>query len=297
MRKLPRVSPALVVACSALVVALGGTTYAAISLPARSVGTPAAQARCRHVGQGQERHAEARRLRQGTKCRTDSRGCPGPAGRKGDTGAAGAVGRGRRSDRPAGPEQRLRRHQRRPDRRRRRPATRRLATLAIPQAGKYVIWAKVWLIRPSAGQATHGHVQARRRRRHGSPVVERAGRHSARPSRTSSRTSSPRPGRSTTTATPAARAWRTTRRSRRSRSPRSRRASASGRCAASGEASQKSSTFVASPPPCLREIAHISTGSSPPLRCERAVPGRDPDARKGADCGRRRRSASSGCRG
>ena len=32
----------------------------------------------------------------------------------------------------------------------------RLATLAINQPGKYVIWAKAWLIRPSAGQATTG---------------------------------------------------------------------------------------------------------------------------------------------
>ena len=45
------------------------------------------------------------------------------------------------------------------------------------------------------------------------------------------------------------------------------------RCAASGEASQKSSSLVASPRSLLRETAHISTGSSPSLRCERGVPG------------------------
>jgi hypothetical protein len=36
-RRLP--SPAMVVACTALIVALGGTSYAAIRLPANSVGT------------------------------------------------------------------------------------------------------------------------------------------------------------------------------------------------------------------------------------------------------------------
>ena len=48
------------------------------------------------------------------------------------------------------------------------------------------------------------------------------------------------------------------------------------RCwAASGEASQNSSIFVASPWSSLRETAHSSTGSSPSLRCERGVLGRD----------------------
>ena len=48
----------------------------------------------------------------------------------------------------------------------------------------------------------------------------------------------------------------------------------SARCwAASGEASQNSSIFVASLWSSLREIAHISTGSSPSLRCERGVRG------------------------
>src|SRR5919202_521849 len=42
---------------------------------------------------------------------------------------------------------------------------------------------------------------------------------------------------------------------------------------ASGDASQKSSIFVASCRPRLREIAQSSTGSSPSLRCERGVRG------------------------
>ena len=40
-----------------------------------------------------------------------------------------------------------------------------------------------------------------------------------------------------------------------------------------GDASQKSSIFVASSWSILREIAHSSTGSSPSLRCERGVCG------------------------
>ena len=55
------------------------------------------------------------------------------------------------------------------------------------------------------------------------------------------------------------------------------------RCwAASGEASQKSSIFVASPWSSLREIAHISTGSSPRLRCDRGRARRDAHGRAGA---------------
>jgi hypothetical protein len=147
VRKLPRVSPALVVACIALVVALGGTTLAAISLPARSVGTP----------QLKRNAVTSVKVKNGTLKLVDfaagqvpggARGAQGPAGRKGDTGPAGAIGaRGPSNayaDTNDGPIN--------------VPTTgeTRLATLAIPQPGRYVIWAKVWLIRPTAGQATSG---------------------------------------------------------------------------------------------------------------------------------------------
>ena len=39
-RRRPRITPALVVATAALVVALAGTGYAALAIPASSVGTP-----------------------------------------------------------------------------------------------------------------------------------------------------------------------------------------------------------------------------------------------------------------
>jgi hypothetical protein len=154
--KLPRVSPALVVACIALVVALGGTTYAAISLPARSVGTPQLKpdaVTSIKVKNGSLKLADfadgqlpqGARGAQGSSGRKGDAGPAGPAGATGATGATGAPG-------PtaayydsndltvtvlAGPDTRV-------------------ATLAIPQPGKYVIWSKVWLTRPSAGQATTG---------------------------------------------------------------------------------------------------------------------------------------------
>ena len=156
MQHLPRVSPALLVACVALVVALGGTTYAAISLPARSVGTP----------QLKPDAVTSVKVKNGTLKLIDfakgevpegQRGAPGATGRKGDTGATGAAGAAGATG-PQGPQG---------------PSnayvdtnagpvnvgtsgTTRLATLAITQPGKYVIWAKTWLIRPMAGQATSG---------------------------------------------------------------------------------------------------------------------------------------------
>ena len=89
-----RPSPATVLAGVALMVALGGTGYAAVVLPANSVGTRAAQEERRHLAQGQERLAaegglqgrpDSRRGRQG---RPDRRS----AGRAGPTGPPGPAG-------------------------------------------------------------------------------------------------------------------------------------------------------------------------------------------------------------
>ncbi len=153
MHKLPRVSPALVVACIALVVALGGTTYAAISLPARSVGTP----------QLKPDAVTSLKVKNGTLKLVDfakgevpdgPRGAQGPAGRKGDTGAIGATGPAGATG-PPGPTSA---YVDTNDLTVTVPAGAdyRIATLAITQPGKYVIWSKVWLVRPSAGQATTG---------------------------------------------------------------------------------------------------------------------------------------------
>jgi len=146
-------SPALVVACIALAVALGGTTYAAISLPARSVGTP----------QLKPGAVTSVKVKNGTLKLVDfakgevpegQRGAQGATGRKGDAGPAGATG-------PAGaigPPGPTSAYADTNDLTVTVPAGAdfRIATLAITQPGKYVIWSKVWLVRPSAGQATTG---------------------------------------------------------------------------------------------------------------------------------------------
>jgi hypothetical protein len=92
-------SPGLVVACVALVVALGGVSYAAGVLPANSVG--AKQLKQRAVSL-QKISPAARGALQGQK------GDPGPGGPKGDKGDPGASGaKGDKGDAgapgPAGP--------------------------------------------------------------------------------------------------------------------------------------------------------------------------------------------------
>ena len=91
-----RVSPALIIACLALGIALGGTGFAAVvaALPANSVGTP----------QLKKDAVTSAKIRNGTLQRADFRsdqlptgipGSPGPAGPqglKGDTGPTGASG-------------------------------------------------------------------------------------------------------------------------------------------------------------------------------------------------------------
>lgn len=87
-----RLSPATVIACTALAVALGGTGYAATVLPRNSVGT--AQIRTDAV--------TSAKIRNGTLVRADFRrgqltaGARGPRGPAGSAGPAGPTG-------PAGP--------------------------------------------------------------------------------------------------------------------------------------------------------------------------------------------------
>jgi hypothetical protein len=80
-----RPSPAMVVACTALLISLGGVSYAAVTLPANSVGT-------RQVINGSllKNDFKSGQLPRGR------RGVPGDRGPAGATGAAGAAG-------PAGP--------------------------------------------------------------------------------------------------------------------------------------------------------------------------------------------------
>lgn len=92
-----RPSPAMVVACIALAVALGGTSYAAISLPRNSVGT--AQLKRNAVNSTKVRNfsllrADFKRgqLPAGPRGPQGPQGPPGPPGATGATGAPGAKG-------------------------------------------------------------------------------------------------------------------------------------------------------------------------------------------------------------
>jgi hypothetical protein len=95
-----RPSPAMVVACLALVVALGGTGYAAVSLPRNSVGTD--QLRVGSVTSPKVQDFTLRRtdFRPGTLLRgargpqgpAGPTGAPGPAGPAGAAGPAGTIG-------------------------------------------------------------------------------------------------------------------------------------------------------------------------------------------------------------
>ena len=100
MRKLVprRPSPALVVACLALFVALGGTSLAVVNaLPRNSVG--AVQLRNNAVNSQKVKNRallaidfKAGQLPKGTQGDKGNKGDPGPPGPKGDTGAKGDKG-------------------------------------------------------------------------------------------------------------------------------------------------------------------------------------------------------------
>jgi hypothetical protein len=81
-----RPSPALVVACLALVVALGGTGYAAVVLPANSVGTKQLRQGAIVASKVKPHSLLAENFKDGQL----PAGAEGPAGATGLTGAAGA---------------------------------------------------------------------------------------------------------------------------------------------------------------------------------------------------------------
>ena len=81
-----RPSPALVVACLALAVALGGTGYAAAALPANSVGTKQLKQGAIIAAKVKPHSLVAENFKDGEL----PAGPPGPAGATGLTGAAGA---------------------------------------------------------------------------------------------------------------------------------------------------------------------------------------------------------------
>jgi hypothetical protein len=85
-RLVRRPSPAMVVACVALAIALGGTSYAALSLPANSVGT-------KQIKNGAVTKTKiAAGTITGLRGHKGARGVAGPVGPAGAGGAAGSAG-------------------------------------------------------------------------------------------------------------------------------------------------------------------------------------------------------------
>ena len=102
MGRLGRPSPALVVACVALAVALGGTGYAAIKLPENSVGTRQLKKDAVVASKVKDRSLTRIDFKQG-EIPKGPRGDPGVRGLTGAAGAQGPTGpRGPRGQRGAG---------------------------------------------------------------------------------------------------------------------------------------------------------------------------------------------------
>jgi hypothetical protein len=97
-------SPAMVVACVALMVALGGVSYAASVLPKNSVGSPQLRKRAVTGAKLGKNAVTGAKVRNGSLFAADfksgqlpvgpqgPKGAPGPAGPKGDPGATGSPG-------------------------------------------------------------------------------------------------------------------------------------------------------------------------------------------------------------
>jgi hypothetical protein len=141
-------SPSMVVACIALLVALGGAGMAATGLPLNSVGNR--QLKADAVTSSKVKDRSLHKVDFGTgELPAGPQGPAGPKGEKGDRGSKGD--KGAKGD--IGPSDAFTDFNA-------GPATvgpagyTRIATLRLPQPGNYVIWSKVWLIRPTAGQAT-----------------------------------------------------------------------------------------------------------------------------------------------
>lgn len=121
-----RPSPSTVIAMIALAVALGGTGYAAIVLPANSVGTKQLKASA----------VTSVKVKDGTLRVTDFKAGQIPAGPAGAAGPAGPAG-------PTGPSDAYSGFKNGPVAAPSSLAT--VATLNVPVAGKYVIVGKAWI--------------------------------------------------------------------------------------------------------------------------------------------------------
>jgi hypothetical protein len=125
----------MVMAAAALVVALGGTGYAAVVLPSNSVGT----------AQLKKNAVVSSKVKDGSLLKADfkagqlSAGAAGPTGPAGPAGAVGPAGPAG----PAGPSDAYAGYKDGPVAAPGSLST--IATLNIPQAGNYVIFAKLWM--------------------------------------------------------------------------------------------------------------------------------------------------------
>jgi hypothetical protein len=131
-----RASPALVVASLALLVALGGTAFATVAatLPTNSVGSP-------QVVNASLKRVDIQPGVKGPRGPRGAVGARGPTGNAGPNGAAGPAGTAGAAG-PIGPTDAYARFVNGPIV---VPASlTTLANLAIPQAGKYVLFAKVY---------------------------------------------------------------------------------------------------------------------------------------------------------
>ena len=145
MTSVRRISPALVVACVALLVALGGTSAAAVSLvlPRNSVGAPQLKrdaVTSIKIAAGAVRSSD---VQDGSLVRTDFAPGEVPDGPAGPAGPAGPPGPSDAYTRSLTGPVAVPLH-----------AEATLASLAIPQAGNYVVFVK-------AGVSGHGTVTCR----------------------------------------------------------------------------------------------------------------------------------------
>jgi hypothetical protein len=156
MKRFHRPSPAMVVACLALGVALSGTAIAAsVALPRNSVGTAQLKANAVATAKIRNNAVTTAKLRNNAVTSTKVLNgsltaadfAPGqlPAGEAGPAGAAGPAG-------PAGPSDAYARFLNGPVA---VPAALTvLANLSIPQAGKYVIFGKAYFTSTVSGIVT-----------------------------------------------------------------------------------------------------------------------------------------------
>jgi len=82
----------MIIACVALVVALGGVSYAAGVLPKNSVGAAQLQKKAVTASKLRKNAVSAAKVKDGTLLAADFKAGQLPAGPKGDNGAAGAPG-------------------------------------------------------------------------------------------------------------------------------------------------------------------------------------------------------------